>query len=76
MVGPSTTKAERDTARSRMKVGFVGLVAASGGLVAFQSGATPVQALVAAVAGAVVGGALLWFVLGILDDIQPGVRPP
>jgi len=76
MVGSSISEEERDTARTRMKVGFVGLVAASGGLVAFQSGATPAQALVATVAGTVVGGALLWFVLRILDDVQPGVRPP
>jgi lysozyme family protein len=59
-----------------MKVGFVALVAVSGGLVALQSGATPTEALVATVAGAAVGGVLLWFVLGILDDVQPGVRPP
>ncbi|ERH13295.1 MAG: hypothetical protein J07HB67_02333 [halophilic archaeon J07HB67] len=74
MVGPSISETERDTARRRMKIGFVVVVAVSGGLVAFQSGATPTQALGATVGGAVVGGGLLWFVLGILEDIQPGVR--
>jgi hypothetical protein len=50
MVGPSTTSAGRHTARRRLKVGFVCLVAASGGLVALAGGAA-----LPLVAGATVG---------------------
>ena len=71
MVGPSTTPAERDAARTRLKIGFVALVAASGGLVAVQVGATLVQIVVAVVAAALVGGVLLWLILGVLGDLQP-----
>ena len=71
MVGPSITPAERDAARSRMKAGFVALVAASGGLVALRAGATPVQLVGAVVAAALVGSVLLWLILGILGDLQP-----
>ncbi|MEZ3144512.1 hypothetical protein [Halobaculum sp. MBLA0143] len=71
MVGPSTTPAERDAARTRMKVGFVALVAGSGGLVAVRAGATPVQLVGAVVAGALVGGVLLWLILGVLGDLRP-----
>jgi len=58
MVGPSTTETGRADARRRLKVGFVCLVAASGGLVAAASGAT-----LPLVAGATVGGGLVGFAL-------------
>lgn len=71
MVGPTDSLEERDAGRKRLKIGFVATVAASGGLVALQAGATPVQMAVAVVAGALVGGACLWFVLRWLGEMQP-----
>jgi undecaprenyl pyrophosphate phosphatase UppP len=58
MVGPSITDDERQSASTRLQVGFVVLVGISGGLVATQTGATLLQ-VGAAVAGALVLGALL-----------------
>jgi hypothetical protein len=61
MVGPSLTDHDRQVASRRLKLGFVGLVGCSGGLVALAAGAAPVQALAAVLAGVVVGGALLLY---------------
>jgi lysozyme family protein len=63
MVGPSLTDDERDAANTRLKIGFVLLVAASGGMVALQTGGTPVQLVGGIVGGTVVGLVLLWFLL-------------
>jgi lysozyme family protein len=63
MVGPSLTDDERDAANTRLKIGFVLLVAASGGMVALQTGGTPVQLVGGTVGGTVVGLVLLWFLL-------------
>ncbi|MFC6989152.1 hypothetical protein ACFQJD_11345 [Haloplanus sp. GCM10025708] len=63
MVGPSLTDDERRVANLRLRVVFVLLVGVSAGLVAFGGGATAVQAGGAALAGLVVGGVLLWFLV-------------
>ncbi|WP_136590065.1 hypothetical protein [Salinigranum halophilum] len=59
MVGPSITDDERQVAYTRLQVGFVVLVGVSGGLVAAQAGATPLQVGVAIGGALVLGGVLL-----------------
>lgn len=76
MVGPSISDEERDAANRRLQIGFVLLVGASGGLVAAEAGATPVQMAGGIAAGLVVGGALLWFVVRMLREAQPSREPP
>ncbi|SFR54934.1 hypothetical protein SAMN04487947_2176 [Halogeometricum rufum] len=61
MVGPSMSDEERTAASTRLKVGFVLLVAASGALVALQAGGTPLYIGAGFVGGLVLGGALLYF---------------
>ncbi len=61
MVGPSITDDERRIANTRIQVGFVVLVGLSGGLVAIQAGATPLQIGAAVVGGLVLGGVLLFW---------------
>ncbi|NHN40729.1 hypothetical protein G9C85_03640 [Halorubellus sp. JP-L1] len=62
MVGPSLSEADRDLGMSRLQAFVVGLVAASGALVALYADAS-----FAVVAGATVGGGLvglgLWYYL-------------
>lgn len=74
MVGPSRSAEERADARTRMKVGFVALVAASGGLVALQVDPTLPEVGGALLAGAVVGLLLLQFLVWILGDFGPPER--
>jgi len=59
MVGPSLSDDDRQIASRRLRLGFVALVGCSGGLVALAAGATPVQALAAALVGLLLGGVLL-----------------
>jgi hypothetical protein len=61
MVGPSITDAERDAAGLWLKVGIVLLVAASGGLVAFQADGSSVQIGVATGAALLIGLLLVAF---------------
>ncbi|MDS0294731.1 hypothetical protein [Halogeometricum luteum] len=63
MVGPSMSEEERATASSRLKVGFVLLVAVSGALVAFQSGGSPVLVGGGFLAGLLVGLILIFFLV-------------
>jgi len=63
MVGSSLTDAEKESANTRLKIGFVLLVAASMALMALQVDPTPLQFAAAFGIGIVVGIALLWFVL-------------
>ena len=76
MVGPSLTDEERDSANRRLKVGFVLLVGASGGLVAAEAGGTATELAAGVVGGVVVGAVLLWFVVRTLREFQPGREPP
>lgn len=65
MRGSRRSPGDRD-GRKRLRWGFVALVGASGGLVALQGDASlPVVGL-ATLAGALVGGALLWYLTRIL----------
>lgn len=63
MVGPSLSDEERTLANTRLKLGFVLLVAASAGLVALQAGGSPFQLGVAVGAGLGIGLALLGFLV-------------
>ncbi|RJX43991.1 hypothetical protein DM826_04755 [Halonotius aquaticus] len=74
MVGSSLTDDERKTANTRLKVGFVVLVAASMGLMALQVDPTPLQLAVVIAVGLVVGVGLLWFVLRNLADYRSSLR--
>jgi hypothetical protein len=63
MVGPSMTDEERDLANSRLRIGFVVLVAFSGALVALQAGGDIVFVGAGFVGGLVVGALLLVFLI-------------
>jgi hypothetical protein len=63
MVGPSLSDEQRDAANWRLKVGFVLLVTASGGLVALQAGGSLVQLVGGLVGGLALGAVLLWFLV-------------
>lgn len=70
MVGPSTTDEERTSLRRRLLGAFVLLIAASGGLVAIQNGATVTQAGIAAAGGLAIGLLLGWFLLSLGREIR------
>lgn len=72
MVGPSLTDEERDLANSRLSVGFVTLVAASGGLVSLTVGGTLPQLAGGVAAGAVVGFLLLLFLRRLAGEFGAG----
>lgn len=74
MVGSSLTDDEKETANTRLKVGFVVLVAASMGLMALQVDPTPLQLAVVVAVGLVVGVGLLWFVLRNLAEYRSSLR--
>jgi lysozyme family protein len=74
MVGSSLTDDEKDTANTRLKAGFVLLVAASMGLMALQVDPTPLQLAAVFVVGIVVGVGLLWFVLRNLAEYRSSLR--
>lgn len=60
MVGP-TSKEEHSSAMLRLKIAIVLLVGASGGLIAFHGGATPVVLVGAIVGGIILGVLLTWY---------------
>jgi len=70
MVGPGIPEEERLAANRRLKAGFVGLVAASAGLMALRIDPTVGQLAGAVAAGGVVGVVLLWFVLRTLEEFR------
>ena len=72
MVGPSLTDDERDLANSRLAVGFVALVAVSGGLVALTAGGSLPQLAGGLVAGLVVGLLLLVFLRRLAGEFGAG----
>ncbi|MFW6321884.1 MAG: hypothetical protein ACOC0Z_08525 [Halohasta sp.] len=74
MVGPSLTDEERTLANTRLKVGFVLLVAASTALMSLQIDPTPLQLAAAFGGGLVVGSVLLWFVLRNLREYRQSLR--
>jgi hypothetical protein len=70
MVGPSLSDEKRRVASRRLKLGFVGLVGVSSGLVALAGGATTIQALATLGVGLVVGGLLLRYLVSIGAEWQ------
>lgn len=66
MVGPTRQEIEEPTDYSRLKLGFVVLVALSGGLTAVYGGASLAVVAIALVAGAVVGGVLIQYLFWML----------
>jgi hypothetical protein len=70
VVGPSLTDGERRVANLRLKLGFVALVALSGGLVALQAGGSPAQVGAGLLSGLVVGLLLLAFLVRIGRDFR------
>lgn len=71
MVSPGITDEDRERSARRLKLWFVLLVAASGGIVGFQAEATPAQLAAIVGAGLVVGWLLVWFVARNLRKLQP-----
>jgi hypothetical protein len=63
MVGPSLTDDQRDAANLRLRVGFVVLVALSGGLVALAAGGSAVHLAAGVGSGLLLGVVLLAFLL-------------
>jgi len=77
MVGPSITDDDRRRVSRRLRVGFVVLVAMSGGLVAIQAGADLPGIAVASVAGGALGLSLIWYLVRIAPwDVADGDRGP
>ena len=74
MVGSSLTDDAKETANTRLKIGFVLLVAVSMGLMALQVDPTPPQLAAAIAVGLGVGVALLWFVLRNLAAYRSSLR--
>jgi len=71
MVGPSLDDDARRDASRKLRYGFVALVAASGGLVAYQSGATLAGVGVATVAGLLIGVVLMKFLSRWFQQFAP-----
>jgi len=71
MVGPSLDDDARRVSSRRLRYGFVVLVAASGGLVAHQSGATLAGVGVAAAAGFAIGFVLMRFLSRWFREFVP-----
>ncbi|MFB6160777.1 MAG: hypothetical protein ABEJ61_06330 [Haloferacaceae archaeon] len=70
MVGPSLSDDERRSANLRLKLGFVALVAASGGLVALQAGGSPRAIAGGALAGLAAGLFLLVVLVRLAGDFR------
>ncbi len=74
MVGSSLTDEQKSVANTRLKVGFVLLVAASMALMSLYIDPTPLEVAVAFGVGGVVGVILLWFVLRNLREFRETLR--
>lgn len=74
MVGPSLTEEEKTVANTRLKVGFVLLVASSFVLMVQHIDPTPGQLAAAFGVGVGVGIVLLWFVLRNLREFRETLR--
>ncbi|MFB9806218.1 hypothetical protein ACFFQF_13380 [Haladaptatus pallidirubidus] len=57
---------DRSSAMVRLKIAIVLLVGASGGLIAFQSGANTVGMIVATLSGLLLGALLTWYLSWIM----------
>lgn len=63
MVGPSRSTTERDSARGRLRLFVIGLVASSGGLVSLYADADLPVIASAVVAGGVLGAIIWWYLV-------------
>jgi len=72
VVGPSLTDDERELANSRLAIGFVVLVAVSGGLVSLTAGGSLPQLAGGVVAGLLVGLLLLVFLRRLVGQFGAG----
>lgn len=61
----------RDLGSLALKLGFVLIIGVSGALVSIQAGSSPEFALLAGLAGLVLGAAVTWFVVRNLRDVIP-----
>ena len=74
MVGSSLSETEKKSANTRLKIGFVLLVAGSMSLMALQIDPTPIQLAAVFAIGVGIGVALLWFVLRNLQQYRSTLR--
>ncbi|TQQ83053.1 hypothetical protein EGH24_06370 [Halonotius terrestris] len=74
MVGSSLSDTEKQTANTRLKIGFVLLVAASMTLMALQVDPTPLQLAAVFGIGIGIGALLLWFVLRNLREYRTTLK--
>ncbi len=74
MVGSSLTDAEKSIANTRLKIGFVLLVAGSMALMSLYIDPTPLELAAAFGVGMIVGVVLLWFVLRNLEEFRETLR--
>ncbi len=74
MVGSSLTDEEKSVANTRLKVGFVLLVAGSMVLMSLYINPTPGELAVVFALGVVIGVVLLWFVLRNLQEFRETLR--
>jgi hypothetical protein len=66
--------AQRRRVLARVRRGTVGLVGASGGLLALYADGSLLQIAAAVVAGLVVGALLVWLALPSPEQVSPGGR--
>jgi|GEM_PF-218016 len=74
MVGSSLTEDEKSIANTRLKVGFVLLVAGSTALMSLYIDPTPLELVTAFGVGVIIGTVLLWFVLRNLREFRRTLR--
>ncbi len=74
MVGSSLTDEQKSVANTRLKVGFVLLVAGSMALMSLHIDPTPFELAAAFGAGIAIGVVLLWFVLRNLREFRETLR--
>mgnify|MGYP005852853169 CR=1 FL=1 len=74
MVGSSLTDEEKSVANTRLKVGFVLLVAGSMALMSLHVDPTLGELAAAFGIGLLIGGGLLWFVLRNLREFRETLR--
>jgi len=70
MVGPSLTPEAYATEMTRLRVGFVVLVGASGGLIALSAGADLLVAGGVSLVALALGAFLVWYLGVILPDTE------
>jgi hypothetical protein len=74
MVGSSLSDTEKKSANTRLKIGFVLLVAGSMSLMALQIDPTPIELVSVFAIGVGIGVGLLWFVLRNLNEYKSTLK--